>query len=66
MKVIAINGSPKKEGNTLLALSIIGNELKAEGIEFEILYIGIKPFTDAPPAANVPSIKMKSAARLTT
>jgi multimeric flavodoxin WrbA len=42
MKVIAINGSPKKEGNTQHALNIIGNELNAEGIEFEILHIGHK------------------------
>jgi multimeric flavodoxin WrbA len=42
MKVIAINGSPKSEGNTYHALSIAGNELKAGGIEFEILHIGHK------------------------
>jgi multimeric flavodoxin WrbA len=42
MKVIAINGSPKKEGNTFHALSMVGNELKAAGIEFEILHIGHK------------------------
>jgi multimeric flavodoxin WrbA len=42
MKVIAINGSPKKEGNTFRALSMVGNELIAVGIEFEILHIGHK------------------------
>lgn len=42
MKVIAINGSPKKEGNTFHALSMVGNELKAAGMEFEILHIGHK------------------------
>ena len=42
MKVIAINGSPKKEGNTFHALNMIGNELKAADIEFEILHIGHK------------------------
>jgi multimeric flavodoxin WrbA len=42
MKVIAINGSPKKEGNTFHSLSMIGDELKAGGIEFEILHIGHK------------------------
>ena len=42
MKVIAINGSPKKEGNTFHALSIIGDQLKANGIEFEILHVGHK------------------------
>lgn len=43
MKVIAINGSPRKEGNTFHALNMVGNELKANGIEFEILHIGHKP-----------------------
>ena len=42
MKVIAINGSPNKEGNTFHALTMVGEELKAGGIEFEILHIGHK------------------------
>ena len=42
MKVIAINGSPKKAGNTFHALSIVGEELLAAGIEFEILHVGHK------------------------
>jgi multimeric flavodoxin WrbA len=42
MKVIAINGSPNKEGNTFHALKMVGNELKTGGIEFEILHIGHK------------------------
>jgi len=42
MKVIAINGSPHKEGNTYHALTMIGNELKDSGIGFEILHIGHK------------------------
>jgi multimeric flavodoxin WrbA len=42
MKVIAINGSPNKNGNTFLALNMAGNELKAEGIDFEVLHIGHK------------------------
>ena len=42
MKVVAINGSPKKEGNTHHALKMVGDELRAEGIEFEILHIGHK------------------------
>jgi len=42
MKVIAINGSPNKEGNTFHALNMVGNELKENGIEFEILHIGHK------------------------
>ena len=43
MKVIAINGSPHKEGNTFHALNMVGDELKAAGIEFEIIHIGHKP-----------------------
>ena len=42
MKVIAINGSQKKEGNTYHALKMVGDELLASGIEFEILHVGHK------------------------
>ena len=42
MKVIAINGSPKKEGNTYHALKMVGDELLEAGIEFEILHVGHK------------------------
>jgi multimeric flavodoxin WrbA len=42
MKVIAINGSPRKEGNTYQALSMVGKELMAGGIDFEILHVGHK------------------------
>ena len=42
MKVIAINGSPNKEGNTFHALNIVGSELLSAGIEFEIIQIGQK------------------------
>lgn len=42
MKVVAINGSPNKEGNTWHTLKIIGNKLQEQGIEFEILHVGNK------------------------
>lgn len=42
MKVIAINGSPRKEGNTCQALKMVGAELQAAGIEFGILHVGHK------------------------
>ena len=42
MKVIAINGSPKKDGNTFHALNIVGNEIKDAGIDFEIIQVGHK------------------------
>ena len=43
MKVLLINGSPRKNGNTFTALSEIANTLKTEGIESEIVWIGNKP-----------------------
>ncbi len=42
MKVVAINGSPKKEGNTYHALKMVGAQLEESGIEFEIIHIGNK------------------------
>jgi len=42
MKVIAINGSPRKEGNTYHALTMLGNQLEKENIDFEILHVGNK------------------------
>ena len=42
MKVIALNGSPKKEGNTYHAIKIVANELEKEGIETEIIHVGNK------------------------
>ncbi len=40
MKVVAINGSPHKEGNTYHALMGVGKQLQDNGIDFEILHIG--------------------------
>jgi len=40
MKVIALNGSPKKDGNTACALRLMADELEKEGIETEIISIG--------------------------
>ncbi len=42
MKVIAINGSPKHDGNTWHALTGVGLQLHENGIEFEIIHIGNK------------------------
>lgn len=43
MKVILVNGSPHKDGCTNLALEEIEKELKKEGIETEIFWLGIEP-----------------------
>ncbi len=40
MKVIAVNGSPRKEGNTYHALMGVGRQLQENDIEFEIIHIG--------------------------
>jgi len=40
MKVIAFNGSPKKEGNTYHAIKLVGEELEKQGIEVEIIHVG--------------------------
>ena len=40
MKVIAINGSPRKHGNTGKALELMADELKLEGIEVETVHVG--------------------------
>ncbi|MEK0453816.1 MAG: flavodoxin family protein [Synergistaceae bacterium] len=40
MKVIALNGSPRKEGNTAYAIKLMAEELRKDGIETEIIEIG--------------------------
>ena len=40
MKVVAINGSPKRNGNTALALDAISEVLEAEGIRAERMDVG--------------------------
>ena len=43
MKVLLINGSSHKEGNTYHALSMAAKTLESQGIETEIMQIGNKP-----------------------
>lgn len=43
MKILLINGSPHKSGNTYLALNEVAHELEQNGIETEIVSIGTKP-----------------------
>lgn len=42
MKVVAFNGSPKKEGNTYNAIKTVAIELEKDGIEVEIVHVGNK------------------------
>ena len=36
MKIVAINGSPRKNGNTALVLEAAGREIEAAGVEFQV------------------------------
>lgn len=42
MRVLLINGSPRREGNTFIALSEIAKVLEQEGIESEIVGVGTR------------------------
>jgi len=42
MKVLLINGSPRKQGNTYFSLSEVARTLNNEGIDTEIIHIGTK------------------------
>jgi multimeric flavodoxin WrbA len=43
MKVVAFNGSARKDGNTSILLNLVLDELKAEGIETEMYSLAGKP-----------------------
>ncbi len=43
MKVVAFNGSPRKDGNTALLINYVFEELKKEGIETEMVHVGGRP-----------------------
>ena len=40
MKVVAFNGSPRKEGNTFLSIETVFQEIEKEGIETELVQLG--------------------------
>lgn len=43
MKVAGFNGSPRKDGNTSIAIKTVFSELEKEGIETELIHIGKNP-----------------------
>jgi multimeric flavodoxin WrbA len=43
MKVIAFNGSPRKDGNTALLIKEVFSELEKEGIATELIQVGGRP-----------------------
>ncbi|SFB28331.1 Multimeric flavodoxin WrbA [Acetitomaculum ruminis DSM 5522] len=42
MKVLILNGSPKKEGNTAVAIKEMSEVFKNEGVEVEVVNVGIE------------------------
>jgi multimeric flavodoxin WrbA len=43
MKVIALNGSARKDGNTAILINLVFDELKKEGIETELIQLAGNP-----------------------
>ena len=43
MKVVAFNGSPRKNGNTSILIKTVFNELEKEGIKTELVWLGNEP-----------------------
>ena len=43
MKVLLVNASPRREGNTWLALSEVARQLEKHGVESEIVQMGVQP-----------------------
>ncbi len=63
MKVLMINGSPHKEGNTYIALKEMEKIFSEEGIESEIIQVGNKPIRDA--SGAVPARKKDAVSSVT-
>lgn len=40
MKVLGINGSPRKKGNTQYALEVVTEEIRREGIQVDLIHVG--------------------------
>lgn len=45
MKVVLLNGSPHKDGNTFIAISEVAKTLNDCGVETEIVHLGTKPMS---------------------
>ena len=43
MKVLMINGSPRRNGNTTRALKEVADALAKEGVDSEVVRIGVQP-----------------------
>ena len=43
MKVLMLNGSPRANGNTAMALNVMAETFREEGVEVEIVHVGSQP-----------------------
>ena len=46
MKVLLVNGSSRKDGNTSIALAEVAKTLEGHGVEAETMWLGAKPVND--------------------
>ncbi len=53
MKVIAFNGSPRKNGNTAGCLNTVLGELVKQGIETEMIHVGKEKYRGVRPVIPV-------------
>jgi multimeric flavodoxin WrbA len=60
MKVIAFNGSSRRDGNTAILLNAVLGELSNEGIETELIQLAGKAPQGVSPAANALKTKIRS------
>jgi len=65
MKVVAFNGSPRKEGNTYHSIRIVFEELEKEGIETESYSLAALISKAAGRASNVLKKRTSAASRRT-
>ncbi len=61
MKVVAFNGSPRKDGNTAILIRRVLKELEAEGIETEYIQLADSRYTAAWHAAPAEKSRTKNA-----
>ena len=57
MKVLLLNGSPRKNGCTYTALNVVADALKAEGIDAEVFQAGDPDMENVKAAAAVASAR---------
>ena len=63
MKIVAINGSPRKNGNTAQVLEVVRREVEAAGVEFQVFQPGAKvhPCMACYHCLNTGSLRMATA-----